>query len=85
MPTKQNGQLDWSKLFMGFSVAFVLALQQWQAYRIAEIKATSENFMHRDEVIQRLDHMDDKFMQKEELLVHLERIERSSNGSSNTP
>ena len=85
MPTKEDNTIDWSKLFMGFAVALVLILQQWQAYRIAEIKATSENFIEKDEVNKRLDHMDEVFMKKDELLVHLKIIERRNNGNSNTP
>ena len=74
-----NGDIDWSKLFMGFSVALVLIIQQWQSYRIAEIKAQGEvnavQFMAKDKVIKRLNHMDTIFMKKDELLFHLKILE----------
>ena len=76
---KDNGDIDYSKLFMGFAMALVLVLQQWQSYRLAEIKAQGEvnaiQFMKKDEVVRRLNHMDEKFMQKDELLEHLKRLE----------
>ena len=76
-----HGELDWTKVFMGFAMALVVILQQWQAYRIAEIKAQGEanavQFIKRDEVTKRLDHMDDVFMKKNELLHHLNKLELS--------
>ena len=78
---KDNGSIDYSKLFMGFAMALVLVLQQWQSYRLAEIKAQAEansvQFMKREEVIKRLDHMDEAFMRKDELLHHLKMLEDS--------
>jgi len=74
-----NGNIDWSKVFMGFAMALVLVLQQWQSYRLAEIKAQGEvnaiQFMKKDEITRRLNHMDEKFMQKDELIMHLEKLE----------
>ena len=76
-----NGDIDWSKVFMGFAMALVLVLQQWQSYRLAEIKAQAEansvQFMKRKEVVRRLDHMDEAFMRKDELLHHLKLLENS--------
>ena len=76
-----HGDLDWSKVFMGFAMALVLILQQWQSYRLAEIKAQAEansvQFMKREEVVRRLDHMDEAFMRKDELLHHLQKLETS--------
>ena len=75
----KHGDMDWSKVFMGFAMALVLVLQQWQSYRLAEIKAQGEvnavQFMKRAEIVKRLDHMDDRFMQKDELLLHLKKLE----------
>jgi hypothetical protein len=49
-----NGDIDYAKIFGAISVAVVLILQQWQSYRIAEIKAKGEvsavNFMSKDEI-----------------------------------
>jgi len=75
------GGIDYSKIAMGFAVAFVVVLQQWQTYRIAEIKAQGEitkiQFITKDAVNKRLDHMDDVFMKKTELLHHLQKLEES--------
>jgi len=83
---RTNGDIDWSKLFMGFAVALVLVLQQWQSYRLAEIKAVADananDFMKKEEVAKRLDHMDDTFMKKDELLIHLRKLEESHNITS---
>jgi len=76
-----HGELDWTKVFMGFAMALVLILQQWQAYRIAEIKAQGEitkiQFITKAAVEKRLDHMDDVYMKKDELLHHLKLLEDS--------
>ena len=76
-----NGEIDWSKLFMGLAVALVLVLQQWQAYRIAEIKANGEiikiQFITKEKVNERLNHMDKIYMKKDELLYHLKLLEDS--------
>ena len=76
-----NGDIDYSKIAMGFAMALVLVLQQWQSYRLAEIKAQGEvnaiQFMKKDEVVKRLNHMDDVYMKKDELLYHLKLLEDS--------
>ena len=76
-----HGDLDWTKVFMGFAMALVVILQQWQAYRIAEIKAQGEitriQYITKEAVTKRLDHMDDVFMKKNELLHHLQKLEDS--------
>ena len=78
---RSNGEIDWTKIFMAFGAMTVLILQQWQSYRIAEIqtqgKINSIQFMKKDEVVRRLDHMDDTFMKKDELLLHLRKLEQS--------
>ena len=77
----KHGDTDWTKILMAFGAMAVLILQQWQSYRIAEIqtqgKVNSVQFMKRDEVIRRLDHMDEAFMRKDELLHHLKMLEDS--------
>jgi len=74
-----NGEIDYAKIAMGFAMALVLVLQQWQSYRIAEIQAQGKvnavQFMAKEKVIKRLDHMDDVFMKKDELLFHLKILE----------
>ena len=76
-----NGDIDYTKIFMGFAMALVVILQQWQAYRIAEIKAQGEitriQYITKEAVTKRLDHMDDVFMKKNELLHHLQKLEDS--------
>ncbi len=68
---KQNGELDFSKIFMAFAAAFVLVLQQWQSYRIAEIQATAkankESFMPRKEVNEHVRRLEANYMPKDEI------------------
>ena len=51
---KDNGEVDYTKIFMGFAVALVLIMQQYQTMHIAEIKTQGEvnriNFMEKDEI-----------------------------------
>ena len=35
---KGNGEIDWSKVFMGFAVAVVFIMQQWHSMQMADIK-----------------------------------------------
>ena len=76
-----NGDMDWSKLFMGLAMAIVLIIQQFQTYHIADLKAQKEisdaKFITRIAVEKRLDHMDETFMKKDELLHHLNKLEIS--------
>ena len=77
----KHGDTDWTKILMAFGAMAVLILQQFQSYRIAEIKAQGEvnavQFMKRAEIVRRLDHMDEAFMRKDELLHHLKMLEDS--------
>jgi len=76
---KTNGETDWTKIFGGLAVALVMILQQWQSYKIAEIKAQGEinkiNFMSKDEIEKRLETLENKFMDREELRLHMQRID----------
>ena len=51
----KEGNTSWSAVFMGFAVALVLIMQQYQTMHIAEIKTQGEvnaiNFMNKDEII----------------------------------
>ena len=50
----KEGNTSWSAIFMGFAVATVLIMQQYQTMHIAEIKTQGEvdriNFMNKDEI-----------------------------------
>ena len=50
----KEGNTNWSALFMGFAVALVLIMQQYQTMHIADIKTQGEinkiNFMEKDEI-----------------------------------
>jgi len=74
-----NGDTDWTKVFMAVAAALVLVLQQWQSYRIAEIKAQGEinriNFMSKDEIEKRLEQLENKFMDREELRLHMQQLD----------
>jgi len=52
-----NGELDWSKLFMGFAMAIVLIIQQFQTYHIADLKAQAaiqeKVFMPKERVLRK--------------------------------
>ena len=76
---KSNGETSWEKIFMGLAMGLVLVLQQWQSYRIAEIKAQGEvnsvNFMSKDEIEKRLEKLEAKFMDRKELRLHIDRID----------
>ncbi len=68
---KNDGNIDYGKLFMAFAAAFVLILQQWQSYRIAEIQATAkanqESFMPRKEVNTHIRALEASYMPKDEI------------------
>ena len=52
-----NGEVDWSKLFMGFAMAIVLIIQQFQTYHIADLKAQAgiqeKLFMPKERVLKK--------------------------------
>lgn len=52
----KDGSTNWNAIFMGFAAALVLIMQQWQTYKIAEIKTQAEvnsvNFLSKDKVLQ---------------------------------
>jgi len=74
-----NGNTDWSKIGLAIAASVIMILQQWQSYRIAEIKAQGEinkvNFMSKDEIEKRLETLENKFMDREELRLHMQRID----------
>jgi len=52
-----NGEMDWSKLFMGLAMAVVLIIQQFQTYHLADLKAQAaiqeKLFMPKDRVLKK--------------------------------
>ena len=34
-----NGDIDWSKMFMGFAMALVFVMQQYHAMQVADLKS----------------------------------------------
>ena len=52
-----NGEMDWSKLFMGLAMAIVLIIQQFQTYHIADLKAQAviqeQVFMPKERVLKK--------------------------------
>jgi len=54
---KPNGDTDWNKFFMGFAVALVLVIQQFQTYHIADLKAQAliqeKVFMPKERVLKK--------------------------------
>ena len=58
-----NGDIDYSKIFMGFAMAIILVMQQWQTMHIAELKARAEI-------------RSDLFMDKSKVLLIAEDIQR---------
>ncbi len=69
---KQNGDIDYTKIFMAFGAMLVLVLQQWQSYRIAEIQATAKanekSFMPRKEVNEHIRRVESSYVPKEEVM-----------------
>jgi len=74
-----NGEIDWSKLFMGLAMAIVLIIQQFQTYHIADLKAQGsiqeKLFMPKErvlkkeaEALKRLESMDRRLERIEILL-----------------
>ena len=76
---KPNGEMSWERIFMGIGMAVVLILQQWQSYRIAEIKVQGEvnkvNFMSKEAIERRLEKLESKFMDRSELMMHIKSID----------
>jgi len=64
---KDNGDTDWSKIFMGFSVALVYIMQQYHAMQVADLKA---NVVPRAEY--EMKHAD--VMDKDEILKALSEL-----------
>ncbi len=76
----EKGKMDLSKVFRAFAAAFVLILQQWQAYRIAEIqaeaKANKESFMPRKEVYEHIQKVEDSYVPKNEMMAVFKDVDK---------
>ena len=76
---KQNGDIDYTKIFMAFGAMAVLIIQQYQSYRISEIKVQGEvnkvNFMSKEAIEKRLEKLESKFMDRSELMMHIKSID----------
>ena len=59
-----NGDIDWSKLFMGFALALVYIMQSYHAMQVADLKA---NMVPRQEI----DRKADKIMDKSDIMTAL--------------
>jgi hypothetical protein len=61
---KENGELDYSKLFMGLAIALVYVMQSYHAMQVADIKANvvpraeyevrHDETMNKDEILNAL-------------------------------
>ena len=75
-----NGDIDWTKLFMGFAMAIVLIIQQFQTYHIADLKAQAaiqeRVFMPKDRVLKKEAEALEKLHAIEGRLTEIERILR---------
>ena len=62
-----NGEIDWSKLFMGFALALVYIMQSYHAMQVADLKA---NMVPRQEI----DRKADKIMDKSDIMTALSSL-----------
>ena len=83
----KDGSVNWTMIFTGLAAAIVLVLQQWQTYRIAEIKTQGEvnkaNFMNKEKVIEierdlndRLSAIENKFIDRDLILRKFDEYDR---------
>ena len=62
-----NGDVDWSKMFMGFALALVYIMQSYHAMQVADLKA---NMVPRQEI----DRKADKIMDKSDIMTALSSL-----------
>jgi len=81
-----DGSTNWAAIFAGFGAMVVLILQQWQTYKIAELKAEADvqkvMFLDKDTVYKiekdlqkRMEHLESEYIPRNDLNGRLERIE----------
>ncbi len=76
MIKKDNGDIDWNKLFMGFAMALVFIMQQWHAMQVADLKAVvvprveysahQENVMDKDVILKALSRLGERLDKMED-------------------
>lgn len=73
-----NGDTNWVAIFSGIAAAIVLILQQWQTYKIAELRTQAEvnkiNFLAKDEVYKLANDLEDRIEKLEIKIIELERL-----------
>ena len=67
-----TGQIDWSKIFMGFAVALVFVMQQWHSIQMSNIKSSmvprAEIEKHTDRFRSEFREDQERFMDRSEIL-----------------
>lgn len=82
-----DGSTNWTAIFTGFGAMVILVLQQWQTYRIAEIKTQGEinavHFMNKEDVINierdlndRLSTIEAKFIDRDLILRKFDEYDK---------
>jgi len=82
----RDGTTNWTALIAAIGATVVLILQQWQTYKIAEIKAEAEvqrvMFLEKDKVYaiekdlqNRMQHLESEYIPRNDLNGRLQRIE----------
>ena len=67
---KDNGDIDWNKLFMGFFMGLIFFMQQYHAMQVSDLKAVvvprveysahQENVMDKDVILEALARMGER-------------------------
>ena len=67
-----TGDVDWSKIFMGFAMALVFVMQQWHSIQMSDIKADmvprDEVERHNEKLRNEFSKHTDGFMNRNEIL-----------------
>ena len=67
-----TGQIDWSKIFMGFAMALVFVMQQWHSIQMSDIRSElvprAEMERHTDKFMEDVKDHTDTFMNRNEIL-----------------
>jgi len=82
-----DGSTNWAAIFAGFGAMVVLILQQWQPYKIAELREQAAvqkvMFLDKDTVYKiekdlqgRMQHLENEYIPRNDLNNRLDRIEK---------
>jgi len=82
-----NGDTNWTLIISAFAAGVVLILQQWQTYKIAELREEAAvqkvMFLDKDTVYKiekdlqsRMQHLESEYIPRNDLDGRLERIEK---------